>query len=66
MNFPHFFQNFPPFFKIFISEGKVKRKHVLSQILVVNQHLKMKQYMEGANMAEIAKQNKIQKNIKLP
>ena len=51
---------------MFISEGKVKGKHLLSQILVVNQHLKMKQYMEGANMAEIAKQNKIQKNIKLP
>ena len=52
---------------MFISEDKVKGKHFLSQILVVNQHLKMKQYnfeMEGANMAEIAKQNKIQKNTK--
>ena len=27
-----------------ISEGEVKRKHVFSQILVVNKHIKMKQY----------------------
>ena len=46
---------------MFISKGKVKGKHFLSQILAVNQHLKRKQYnfeIEVANMAEIPKQNK--------
>ena len=52
---------------MFISKGKVKGKHFLSHILVVNQHLKRKQYnfeIEGANVAEIPKQNKMNKNTK--
>ena len=43
---------------MFISKGKVKGKHFLSQILAVNQHLKRKQYnfeIEGSNKAEIPK-----------
>ena len=40
--FPAFFQKCQLKVKMFISKGKVKGKHFLSQILAVNQHLKRK------------------------
>ena len=53
---------------MFISKGKVKGKHFFIQILAVNQYLKRKYCnfeIEGANMAEIPKQNKINKKYKI-
>jgi len=40
--FPAFFQKCQLKVKMFISKGKFKGKHFLSQILAVNQHLKRK------------------------
>ena len=40
--FPSFFQKCQITVKMFISKDKAKEKHFVSQVLVVNQHLKRK------------------------